>query len=80
MFRHEPSLNEKDFVIQALRKGLRLDGRTPFDLRHIKLSFNGNGKADVQVGKTRYALEKRVNEDNNVTNWCVIQCSSICLC
>lgn len=50
----EPSLNERDFIRQALRENIRLDGR-PFDaFRDLDLTFGEEfGVADVRLGKTR---------------------------
>ena len=51
----EPSTNEKQFTLEALRQGLRLDGRDFDTFRPLKLSFGHEfGLADVQLGKTRY--------------------------
>jgi exosome complex component RRP45 len=54
----EPSLNEKQFVIQALQENLRLDGREFDHYRPLELTFGDQyGVADVTLGKTRYAFE-----------------------
>jgi hypothetical protein len=51
----EPSTNEKQFTLEALRQGLRLDGRDFDSFRPLGLSFGREfGLADVQLGKTRY--------------------------
>lgn len=51
----EPSQNEKQFLLQALKENLRLDGR-PFDsYRSLDLQFGDeHGVADLRLGKTRY--------------------------
>jgi exosome complex component RRP45 len=50
----EPSINEKQFVLQALKEGVRLDGRDFDSFRHLELSFGHDfGLADVQLGNTR---------------------------
>ncbi|KAJ9622617.1 3'-5'-exoribonuclease [Taxawa tesnikishii (nom. ined.)] len=50
----EPSQNERDFIRQALRESIRLDGRALDDFRHLELSFGDEyGVADVRLGKTR---------------------------
>ncbi|GAB1320435.1 3'-5'-exoribonuclease [Madurella fahalii] len=50
----EPSLNEKQFVLQALQEDLRLDGRQFDQYRPIELSFGDQyGVANVTLGKTR---------------------------
>lgn len=51
----EPSLNERDFIRQALRENLRLDGRSFDQHRNLDLVFGDEyGIADVRLGKTRY--------------------------
>lgn len=51
----EPSLNEKQFVTQALQEHLRLDNRAFDEYRPIELSFGDEyGTAEVKLGKTRY--------------------------
>ena len=54
----EPSLNERAFILEALREGVRLDGRALDTFRDIEISFGeeGYGVADVTLGKTRYHL------------------------
>lgn len=50
----EPSLNERQFVIQALKEGLRLDGRELDRYRPLELTFGEQyGVADVTLGKTK---------------------------
>ncbi|KAL1870531.1 hypothetical protein VTK73DRAFT_2605 [Phialemonium thermophilum] len=50
----EPSLNEKQFVLQALKENLRLDGREFDQYRPLDLRFGDEyGVADVRLGKTR---------------------------
>ncbi|KAK3295875.1 ribosomal protein S5 domain 2-type protein [Chaetomium fimeti] len=50
----EPSLNEKQFVTQALQENLRLDGRQLDQYRPLEISFGDQyGVADVTLGKTR---------------------------
>ena len=52
----EPSLNERIFILQALRENIRLDGRAFNSFRDMELSFGDEyGVADVRLGKTRYA-------------------------
>jgi exosome complex component RRP45 len=51
----EPSLNEKQFLLQALEEDLRLDGRPLDEYRPLGLQFRDeHGAADVKLGKTRY--------------------------
>lgn len=53
----EPSLNERDFIRQALRENLRLDGRSFDQYRNLDLLFGDEyGVADVRLGKTRYCF------------------------
>ncbi|KAJ9158432.1 Exosome complex component rrp45 [Coniochaeta hoffmannii] len=50
----EPSLNEKQFVLQALKDNLRQDGRDLDAYRPLDLTFGDEyGHADVKLGKTR---------------------------
>ncbi|KAK0661170.1 ribosomal protein S5 domain 2-type protein [Cercophora samala] len=50
----EPSLNEKQFVLQALQDSVRLDGRELEQYRPLELTFGDQyGVADVTLGKTR---------------------------
>ncbi len=50
----EPSLNERQFVAQALQENLRLDGREFDQYRALELSFGDQyGVADVTLGRTR---------------------------
>ncbi|KAK3065528.1 hypothetical protein LTS18_000005 [Coniosporium uncinatum] len=50
----ELSLNERDFILQALKEKIRLDGRAFDAFRNIQLSFGDEyGVADIQLGKTR---------------------------
>ncbi|EGS20910.1 uncharacterized protein CTHT_0027490 [Thermochaetoides thermophila DSM 1495] len=50
----EPSLSERQFVLQALQEGLRLDGRQLDQYRPLSLTFGDQyGVADVTFGKTR---------------------------
>jgi hypothetical protein len=50
----EPSLNEKQFVLQALEENVRTDGR-PFDqFRPLELTFGDEyGVSNVRLGNTR---------------------------
>jgi exosome complex component RRP45 len=53
----EPSLNERQFVSQALQENLRLDGREFDQYRPLELTFGDqHGVADVTLGKTRCAV------------------------
>ncbi|KAK4039681.1 ribosomal protein S5 domain 2-type protein [Parachaetomium inaequale] len=50
----EPSLNERQFVAQAIQENLRLDGRELDQYRPLELTFGDQyGVADVTLGKTR---------------------------
>lgn len=51
----EPSLNTRNFTLQALQNELRLDSRTLSQTRPLTLSFGENpGSAYVELGKTKY--------------------------
>jgi len=51
----EPSLNERQFILQALQDNLRVDGRALDKYRSLDLTFGDQyGSADVTLGKTRY--------------------------
>jgi hypothetical protein len=51
----EISINERDFIQQALQEQIRLDGRAFDVFRKVDLTFGEEyGVADVQLGKTRY--------------------------
>ena len=48
------SLNEAEFMGQALLENQRVDGRRPFDFRKMAVKFGvGDGQAEVQLGRTR---------------------------
>lgn len=50
----EPSLNERQFVTQALKEGLRLDGRELDQYRKLELTFGEQyGVVEVSLGKTK---------------------------
>lgn len=49
------SIAERDFILNALREDVRLDGRQPDQLRPLNVSFGDEyGHVKVQLGKTRY--------------------------
>ncbi|MCJ1291746.1 hypothetical protein MMC34_003291 [Xylographa carneopallida] len=50
----EPSLNERAFVLKALRENIRIDGRAFDAFRDLNVTFGDEyGVADVRLGKTR---------------------------
>ncbi|KAF9304024.1 hypothetical protein BGZ74_002541 [Mortierella antarctica] len=50
----EPSTNEREFVLAALKDGARIDGRKFYDFRTLRLSFGADyGAVEVQLGNTR---------------------------
>lgn len=50
-----PSIPEREFAFSALRQSLRLDGRSPLDMRTPTLKFGPElGWVEVALGKTRY--------------------------
>ena len=53
----EPSLSEAEFLLKALRAGLRTDGRTAYDMRPAKLTFGDElGWVECRLGETRSVL------------------------
>lgn len=50
----EPSLNERAFILEALKEDTRLDGRALDAFRNVELTFGDEyGAVDVKLGKTR---------------------------
>ncbi|KAF9365388.1 hypothetical protein BGX34_010210 [Mortierella sp. NVP85] len=50
----EPSTNEREFLLAALKEGARIDGRSFYDFRSLRLSFGADyGNVEVQLGNTR---------------------------
>ena len=50
----EPSTNEREFLVAALKDGARIDGRNFYDFRTLRLSFGDDyGAVEVQLGNTR---------------------------
>jgi exosome complex component RRP45 len=48
------SVAERDFILEALRDNVRLDGRGTDEFRPLNLSFGDEyGHVKLQVGKTR---------------------------
>lgn len=48
------SIAERDFILEALRENVRLDGRQPDDYRPLDLSFGEEyGHVKLQLGKTK---------------------------
>lgn len=51
----ELSNNEREFILNALRQNVRLDGRSSDEYRGVELTFGDEyGLVDVKMGKTRY--------------------------
>ena len=49
-----PSIPEKEFVVEALKQGLRLDERAALEMRQPTLTFGPDlGWVDCSLGKTR---------------------------
>ena len=60
------SLNDREFILQALRQGLRVDNRALDEYRPLELTLGDEyGVADVQLGKTRF-------EDSNSQKFIVV--------
>ncbi len=50
----EPSLNERTFVLQALKEKIRLDNRGFDAFRNLQITFGDEyGVVDVRLGRTR---------------------------
>jgi len=50
----EPSLNERAFILEALKEDIRLDGRALDAFRDIDITFGEDrGVVDMTLGKTR---------------------------
>eukprot|EP00954_Amorphochlora_amoebiformis_P011533 902810-Amorphochlora_amoeboformis.AAC.1 len=48
------SVNEKKFIENALRKGIRVDGRKALTMRKLQIQFGRKaGTVEVSLGKTR---------------------------
>ena len=51
----ELSINEKSFILEALKQNIRLDGRALDAFRDVELTFGEEyGLVDVRLGKTRF--------------------------
>lgn len=51
------SIAERDFILNALREDVRLDGRHADQLRPLTVTFGDEyGHVKVQLGKTRWVL------------------------
>jgi exosome complex component RRP45 len=56
----EPSVNERAFVLQALRENIRTDGRALTSFRNLHIGFGDeDGVVDVSLGQTRYTVHSR---------------------
>jgi exosome complex component RRP45 len=55
MFKEVPlTIAEREFVIEALKRNVRLDGRGVDELRPLNISFgNEYGYVKVQLGRTK---------------------------
>lgn len=60
--RHKPTMSkeaqlsvaERDFILEALRQDVRLDGRKPDEYRPLDISFGEQyGHVNLQLGKTQ---------------------------
>eukprot|EP01128_Nolandella_sp_AFSM9_P012875 TRINITY_DN9711_c0_g1_i1.p1 TRINITY_DN9711_c0_g1~~TRINITY_DN9711_c0_g1_i1.p1 ORF type:complete len:433 (+),score=123.16 TRINITY_DN9711_c0_g1_i1:107-1300(+) len=48
------SRNEREFIEESLREGLRVDGRAVFDYRALRITFGKeHGQVQIQLGRTR---------------------------
>jgi hypothetical protein len=63
----EPSLNERQFIRDALFESIRLDGRQLDQFRNLDLQFGDDyGVADVRLGKTRCVPPSHKTEETDV--------------
>lgn len=52
------SIAERDFILEALREDVRLDGRGPDQFRTLSLEFGDEyGHVKLQLGKTRLVID-----------------------
>ncbi|KAI8973572.1 ribosomal protein S5 domain 2-type protein [Mycotypha africana] len=50
----DPSLNEVNFLLEALKDGKRVDGREIYDMRSLEIKLGSDyGFVEVQLGKTK---------------------------
>ncbi|KAI9486699.1 MAG: ribosomal protein S5 domain 2-type protein [Benjaminiella poitrasii] len=50
----DPSVNEVNFLLEALREGKRVDGREVYDMRSLEITLGADyGHVEVQLGRTR---------------------------
>jgi exosome complex RNA-binding protein Rrp42 (RNase PH superfamily) len=65
----EPSLNERQFIRDALFESIRLDGRQLDQFRNLDLQFGDDyGVADVRLGKTRCVPTPCKKEEGDPTD------------
>ena len=65
----EPSLNERQFIRDALFESIRLDGRQLDQFRNLDLQFGDDyGVADVRLGKTRCAPTSQDTQEKHYSN------------
>jgi exosome complex component RRP45 len=50
------SLNEREFLLKALKEGMRVDGRPVRAMRPMQLQFHDLGSAECQLGRTRFVI------------------------
>jgi len=49
------SLNERKFILDAIAKDKRVDGRAPFDFRPLRIAFGkGPGRVQLSLGNTKF--------------------------
>lgn len=50
-----PSIPEREFTLEALKQGLRVDGRGLLDMRPVEFTFGPElGWVECELGKTRF--------------------------
>lgn len=55
------SINEKQFILQALKEDQRSDGRNKLESRNISISLHRHkleASAEVHLGETKYLKER----------------------
>jgi hypothetical protein len=51
------SVNERQFISDAIKQGRRIDGRAQFDYRTLRIAFGSSpGRVQIQLGQTKYAM------------------------
>ena len=55
---YDPSVNESNFLLAALKEKRRVDGRGIYDVRSLQITFGADyGQVEVQLGRTRFKID-----------------------